>query len=209
MSDSEKDIDWQSIELHFRAGIRSVRDIAKEHNISHTAINKKAGAEGWVRDLSAKIKAKAQEIVSKAEVSKMVSSENLETEKTVIEVNAQIQANITLEHRADIKKHRQLRDALLNECIGQTEQNEEYERLAEIIDSGDSEKMHNAFRRAISLPQRVDSFKKLVESTKALVGLEREAFGISDNSNGDASQDPAKDWFSKTTGKVFGVSSEQ
>lgn len=51
--------DWERIEIDFRAGVLSTREIAQAHGISHTAINKRAKAYGWDRDLSAKIKAKA------------------------------------------------------------------------------------------------------------------------------------------------------
>lgn len=200
------EIDWLSIEGEYRAGVRSLRDIGGQYGITEAAIRKRAKRDDWVRDLSAKIKAKAEELVRTAEVRNLVRKEhNANHEKDIVTANAQIQADITLSHRSDIRRHKQLRDRLLDECIGQTEEAGEYERLAEILESGDMDKMHAAFRKATSLPQRIDGFKKLVESTKALVGLEREAFGLADNSNGDASQDSAKDWYSKTNGNVIGV----
>lgn len=185
-----KEIDWNAIEAEYRAGIRSVRDIAASQGITHGAINKRAKRDEWTRDLSAKIKAKAAELVSKAEVSKQVSKQQADTERSIIAVNAQVQADITLQHRSDIRRHSALRDKLLSECFDQSENSGDYERLAELLDTDDMEKLQAAFRKAMTLPQRVDSFKKLVESTKTLVGLEREAFGISDNSNGDASKPP-------------------
>ena len=53
----KKTPDWEKIEKLFRAGVLSVREIAAAHSVSHTAINKRAKAEGWVKDLKAKIKA--------------------------------------------------------------------------------------------------------------------------------------------------------
>ncbi|CAI2464498.1 Uncharacterised protein [Serratia ficaria] len=67
--------DWEAIESAYRAGLMSVREIASQHGISHTAINKQAKKEGWERDLKAKIKAKADTLVSRREVSKQVSTE--------------------------------------------------------------------------------------------------------------------------------------
>lgn len=45
---------WDAIEEEYRAGIKSVRQIARENGISHTAINKHAAAAEppWERDLS-------------------------------------------------------------------------------------------------------------------------------------------------------------
>lgn len=47
--------------------------------ISHTAIQKRAKAEGWERDLGAKIKAKAESPVAKREVAKSVATETTGT----------------------------------------------------------------------------------------------------------------------------------
>ena len=44
--------DWERIELDYRAGIKTLRQIADEHGITHGAINKRARRDGWERDLS-------------------------------------------------------------------------------------------------------------------------------------------------------------
>jgi thioredoxin-like negative regulator of GroEL len=49
MPKENKPIDWEGIERDYRAGAMSVRDIARWYSVSHTAINKKAKAEKWVR----------------------------------------------------------------------------------------------------------------------------------------------------------------
>ena len=45
-------IDWERIELDYRAGIKTLRQIAEEHGITHGAVNKRAARDGWQRDLS-------------------------------------------------------------------------------------------------------------------------------------------------------------
>lgn len=42
--------DWLIIETEYRAGIRSLRDIASDQGISEGAIRKRAKKSGWVRD---------------------------------------------------------------------------------------------------------------------------------------------------------------
>lgn len=64
--DKKKKIDWEKIEVDYRAGVKTLREIADEHNITHGAINKRAKRDGWERDLTAKIKTKA--ILQKDEV---------------------------------------------------------------------------------------------------------------------------------------------
>ncbi|WP_211633384.1 hypothetical protein [Paraburkholderia nemoris] len=50
MAKPKRDIDWVAIEAAYRAGVEPVTAIAAKHGISHTAINKRAKAHGWVRN---------------------------------------------------------------------------------------------------------------------------------------------------------------
>lgn len=44
-------VDWHAVEADFRAGLyRSVRALSRAHGVSHTAIAKRAEAEGWTQD---------------------------------------------------------------------------------------------------------------------------------------------------------------
>lgn len=47
MSDTKKPVDWQAIEREVRTGEKSVRQIGRENEVSHTAIAKRAEAGGW------------------------------------------------------------------------------------------------------------------------------------------------------------------
>ena len=80
--------DWERIELDYRAGVKTLRQIADEQGITHGAINKRAKRDGWERDLAAKIQANAEALVSKAAVSTPVSTETKVSERQVVEANA-------------------------------------------------------------------------------------------------------------------------
>jgi hypothetical protein len=55
MSKKTKPIDWVAIERDYRAGIMSIREIAKWYgNVTEAAIRKKAKAEGWTREAEPK-----------------------------------------------------------------------------------------------------------------------------------------------------------
>ena len=86
-------VDWERIEADFRAGVKTLRVIASENGISHVAIAKRAKRDKWPRDLSAKIKAKAEALVNKRSVNSLVTKA---TESEVVEANAHMQADVIL-----------------------------------------------------------------------------------------------------------------
>ena len=185
MAQTEKSApDWERIEADYRAGLLSVREIAASQGITHGAINKRAKRDGWTRDLSAKIKAKADALVSKREVSKAVSTEKAETEKAIVEANAEVIAQVRLTHRADIARSRKLAMSLLAELEVQTENLDLFEQLGELLRSDDEkgqDKRNEVYKRVISGAARVDSMKKLSDTLKVLISLEREAYGIGES----------------------------
>lgn len=173
--------DWERIEADYRAGLLSVREIAASQGITHGAINKRAKRDGWERDLSAKIKAKADALVSKREVSTQVSTERAATDKAIVEANAEVIAGIRLAHRQDIAKSRRLAMAMLDELEVVTDNRDLFEELSEILRSEDdrgSDKRNDIYNKVISSAGRIDSMKKLSETLKTLIGLEREAYGL-------------------------------
>ena len=177
--------DWERIEEDYRAGLLSVREIAATHGLTHGAINKRAKRDGWVRDLSAKIKAKADELVSKREVSKEVSTERVATDKAIIEANAEVIATVRLNHRKDIGRARSLAMALLSELEAQTSNLELLNELGEVLGgdedgNGVSDKMLALYHAVTSLPGRTKTMKDLGDTLHKLVTLEREAYNIVD-----------------------------
>ena len=50
---TQTDPDWLRIETDYRAGIRTLRQIAAEHGITEGAIRKRARRDEWERDLRA------------------------------------------------------------------------------------------------------------------------------------------------------------
>lgn len=180
-----RNIDWERIESEYRAGLLSVREIAAAHNITHGAINKRKNRDKWERDLSARIKAKADALVSKAEVSDLVSKERLATDIETVEVNAQAIANIRLSHRKDISRAKTLAMLLLGEVEGQTVNLELLEKLGELMASPDGngyDRLNEVYRKVIATPSRIDGIKKLSDAMKTLVTMEREAWGITEKS---------------------------
>lgn len=173
--------DWERIEIEFRAGVLSLREIAAAHGSNHVAISRRAKKEGWGRDLSARVKARAEEIVTKRAVTADETARRSVTEKEVVEVNAQVQADIVLAHRTDIQRNRRLSMNLLAELELTTDNKELFAQLGELLcapDDKGQDKRNEIYGKVISMGGRIDSAKKLAETLKVLVGLEREAFGL-------------------------------
>lgn len=185
---SKKQIDWERIEADYRAGLLSVREIAEANGISHTAIQKKAKDKNWERDLSAKIQAKADALVAKEEVASLVATERASNDKAIIEANAKVIADIRLAHRTDINRSRNLLMMLLGELEQTTGNLELFEQLAELLyDTGEESteaqqqaqaKRIELFNRVLSTSSRADTIKKITDSLKTLIALEREAYSI-------------------------------
>ncbi len=151
-----KQVDWEGVERDYSAGLLSLREIGAKHGVTHGAINKRANRDGWARDLSAKIKIKADLLVSTEMVSTAVSTKKA-SEKEIIEVNAQAIVNVKLKHRTSIGRLNSVVDSLLAEI--------------EVL---------NKDKSVENLPMRVDLTKKLSDTLKTSIDKERQAFGIVD-----------------------------
>jgi hypothetical protein len=175
---------WNEIEAEYRAGIKSNVAIANEYEVSEGAIRKRAKKEDWVKDLGAQIKSKADSLVRAQAVREEVRASTAVSEKEIIEANATMQANKILEHRTDIQRYRALASKLVTELELTSDNQELFEKLGELLidttddqDTGQAKRLE-ALNKAMSMSSRIDSLKKLAETLKVLIGLEREAFGL-------------------------------
>ncbi|EKN3563114.1 hypothetical protein [Yersinia enterocolitica] len=176
--------DWEAIESAYRAGLMSIREIASQHGITHGAINKRAKRDGWERDLKAKIKAKADALVSKREVSTQVSTGKALSERILIEANAEVIANVRMEHRGDIRRAREITNALFDELGAECADIEALRKLGELMlapDENGRDRLNEIYQSIIALPERVKAVKALSDAMKNLIGLERQAYDIGDD----------------------------
>jgi len=187
-------IDWEAVELHYRAGIRSLKDIGAEFGVSDAGIIKRAKRDDWERDLRAKIQAKAEAKVSASLVSAEVSAQTKVAERQIVDANAQAVADVRLAHRRDIRRARKLTNALLDELEQQTDPETLalLSQLGEMLCNPDEktgrDKLNELYNAVISLPERSKTMKLLAESLQKMVDMERQAFGMDakDSGGGDA-----------------------
>ncbi len=179
--------DWEAIESAYRAGLLSLREIGSAHGVSEGAIRKRAKRDDWTRDLAAKIKSRADDLVRKQEVRKQVRTEGTLTERVLVEATAEVIATVRMEHRSDISRARKLANMLLDELEIGTASIEDFEKLGELMyepDDKGMDKLNEIYHKVISLPGRVKSMKDLSDTLKTLVGLERQAYGIDEGAGG-------------------------
>jgi len=191
--------DWNKIELDYRAGIKSLRQIASEHGIkSDNSIRKRAAKFGWQRDLNNTINDVADEIVRKDTVrnqvrSKSVHSENVRTtqddrqdfdisEEETIEENAKAIAQVRIAHRKDIARSRNLVNTLLSEIEDISTQDVQH-NIKELLDfllDGEQIDIFDAMaiKKILSMDNRIKNLKALTDSLKTVVGLERQAYNM-------------------------------
>lgn len=169
--------DWDAIEREFRMGLRTNSAIARSFGITEGAIRKRAKAEGWTKDLNARVKAKADALVRKREVRATVRESQRVSETREVEIAALQQVDIRMAERRDIVKARQLLNDLMADIEAATA------RAAEPVDTAAMDatalaKHHEARTRALGT--RAANLKTLSESLRNLIALERQAFGIDD-----------------------------
>lgn len=175
-------IDWQGIEIEFRAGVKSLEQIGREFGVTKGRISQIAKRDKWNRDLSIRIKAKADARVNEAAVNKRINAKSVRlAESVVVASNVDLQVSVRLAHRTDIQRVKSLLLMLLAEAEHQGANVALYQDLGEILANPDDkgqDKLGEIYRKAMSLPSRVGVLKQITETLALLIKLEREAFGI-------------------------------
>lgn len=175
-------IDWERVEVDYRAGILSFAEMGKLHGVSKGRISQVAKKLGWTQDLSAKIKAKADAKVNALTVNAELNAKREATAAETVEIGATVLARVKMSHRTDIGRGRALAMMLLAELEAQTKQVPELAALGELMAKPDDkgiDKLNELYHKVISLGSRTGTMKALAESLSKLVALEREAYGIS------------------------------
>lgn len=196
MSEEQKrQVDWDLIEIDYRAGVKTLEQMGLDHGVTKGRISQVAKKKGWTRDINAKIKAKADAKVNEAAVNaKLNEPKRRLAEQEVVEANAELQYRVRMEHRRDIGRTRTLFVNLLGELEdittkeGQRLAEEMFELLAPQQDEDNAaamrryEALRKKFDQVVGMSGRIDSAKKLTEMLEKLVKMERDAFGIKDES---------------------------
>lgn len=196
---------WDAIWSLYVAGVRSLRQIGAQYGISEAAIRQKANKDGWVRNLTSKIQSKAEELVQlDSQETSRDTSQSVETsqlgvigsepkkyvphprEEDIIRLNAVYQANIIKAERKDISEARTLAMHMLSELREQTLSKGMIDELAEAIEEvgeeSDARKrsLKAKIEHVIGFTGRTDNMRKIAETLRTLIELERKVNRITD-----------------------------
>ena len=156
---TRKPVDWEAIEREYRAGQLSVSEIARQHGISHTAIQKRAKAKAWTRNLAKQVR---DEVTARLVADAVAATNAHET----IDHAAARGVEVVRQHRQDIGRLRRIAARLgerLEAHVFQDAQDP----------TGDKESL-------------ADLLEKLSRVSTRVVQLERQAFNL-DEPDGDGS----------------------
>ncbi len=158
-------IDWETIEKKYRAGQLSIREIAREYDISAPAIVKKAKIEGWDRDLTEKVK---QSITNKLVNSEVNTKVNTKNEKEIVEAAATKGAEIIKLHRGGAEKQRTILYTLCDDLD---------EKIKDIKKDGKKQELADLKECSIIM-------RNMTQSLKTIIDIERQAFNLDDKEQG-------------------------
>lgn len=147
MAKENEPINWTAIEVDYRAGIMSIREIARWHGISHPAIIIKAKAKGWERKAKpGHVEPLEQEVRARRVVAKLASAAGDST---------------TLAERA-----RNLAGRMIDELDTVTAHHGELEDMIHTEES--DPRRRGVLLKAISLGERAMTLKNISQTLKTL-----------------------------------------
>ena len=187
------DIDWQAIENDYRAGVLSIRTLAKLHSVSHQAIAKHAKRHGWKRDLGAKVRERTRQVLARREAAaahREVAGCHAHTtgnpdDEAIVDAAARSQIEVVRGHRQAIATAYRICEALFRELMVGTEGAFTVDDLIAIVTANDANStQRRALEKLTGLGARSGAMRQLTASLRDLVTLERTAFSLDVDDSG-------------------------
>lgn len=190
--------DWEAIERAYRAGILSIREVAKLHGITDKAVRNKAKAADWQRDLSAKV---AEKVRTELVRSQSAPADKIQTEREIVDVAAATVVQVVRSHRIRIAKATSVVDMLTQQLIEAASSRDDLEDEIEEMTKGDrTSERRTRLMRAVALITHSSVAVNLTSAQKSLIGMERQAFNIKEDS------EPERDDLSALLAQINGTS---
>lgn len=153
-------IDWEKVEVEYRAGSLSVKEIARANHVTDTAIHKRAKAHGWTRKLADKVRETVREKLVRADGLRDGLRPQRASDKEIIEAASLRGLEVVTSHRTDLQQLHALKRIILT-------------RLASHLNG---EPVEGSFMGDKETPG--DLVEKLSRVTARLIPLERQAHNL-------------------------------
>ena len=170
-------IDWDKGRAMYESGTMSLTQISKALGCTDSAVSMRASRYGWVRDPAGV--ARVQD-----ERARLLAASTQEQRDKVVAITASMQSKVLVGHRKDIERARRVVSVLLDELslISDPAAQHHLEHLGELLadpdENGKLDKLNKAYRRVISISERVSGINTLSTALKTLIMLERQAYNI-------------------------------
>lgn len=228
-------INWTAIEVPYKAGILTIKQIAKAFGCSDAAIIKHAAKNRWQRDelgpqirREARRKAKEdQEAANQGQTanlktpasasaspeSERVNSRTLEVsharEQELIEAVARMQADVIGAHKTDVLKAMKVVNGLMADLDEYRDHIEEIVADIKTDCKGDRDYRNKArMLRAVDAPSRSTQARALASAMAELVKIERQAFAMDAEGGGAEKATPLEqrlETYAREAAKVAGL----
>lgn len=150
-------VDWERIEIDYRAGKHTLRELAALHGVVHTTIARRAEKGGWTQDLSAAVRAATHaKLIATATHQACTSAHQNATDSVL--AAAEMGAQVIRQHRTKLAEVTAAADQAKTKVL---------EMLGSVAD----------IREAATAMGAIEAWSRL---TKNVIDKERQAFGLED-----------------------------
>jgi hypothetical protein len=180
--------DWEAVERDYRTGKFSDGELAAKYSLSRESIvraRKRAQAidpSTWAQDLGPQVRAATNALLMKEMVADKITEGHTEVTGVIL-VTAELNKQVILGHRSDIKM---LRDMAI-EMAGELQQigRVDLKNMASMLESDDLTQdqiasLRDGVNAVTKLPSRILSVQRLAQTVTRVQALERQAFGLDD-----------------------------
>lgn len=200
------DIDKEAVERDYRAGQLSFAAICAKHSISKSTLARFVAEGGWTRDLTEAVKVATRAGLTEATIAEgkekgltaPPSVERLVQEKvgalveqhasTIaegVDAAAAVNVQVVMGHRRDIQRLKGLAGGLFAELEAVVGDPVQLQTLINMVADQDPDALPTIMKLA-NVGNRIASAQKLVNTFQQLIGLERQAYGLDDDSKNGA-----------------------
>ena len=107
--------DWEAIEAAYRAGVLSLREVARQHSLAVSTLHKRVRAKGWRRDLSPAVRQEAQSRLARELAPPADPEEQERGDRRIVDAAAATQVEVVRQHRNTLSRSRDIANRLLDD----------------------------------------------------------------------------------------------